>query len=168
MGKLRFTLTYLLFWIIIAFSCLLAENFSLLTVDHMGGMQMGSLFMLSFFIILLLVFYYILERKHNKIKIDTILLCTIATFVLFLHKLFDNFSPLFMMIAQYLIASALIGGMLLLISIFVSPISPRGWFEFYRSFTIPYIFLAGFYYYRVFSETKKQDALIKEIQNLQE
>ena len=80
MGKLRFTLTYLLFWIIIAFSCLLAENFSLLTVDHMGGMQMGSLFMLSFFIILLLVFYYILERKHNKIKIDTILLCTIATF----------------------------------------------------------------------------------------
>ena len=80
MGKLRFTLTYLLFWIIIAFSCLLAENFSLLTVDHMGGMQMGSLFMLSFFIILLLVFYYILERKHNKIKIDTILLCIIATF----------------------------------------------------------------------------------------
>ena len=94
--------------------------------------------------------------------------CTIATFVLFLHKLFDNFSPLFMMVAQYLIASALIGGMLLLISKCVSPITPRGWFEFYRSFTIPYIFLAGFYYYRVFSETKKQDALIKEIQNLQE
>ena len=91
-----------------------------------------------------------------------------VTFVLFLHKLFDNFSPLFMMVAQYLIASALIGGMLLLISKFVSPITPRGWFEFYRSFTIPYIFLAGFYYYRVFSETKKQDALIKEIQNLQE
>ena len=94
--------------------------------------------------------------------------CTIATFVLFLHKLFDNFSPLFMIVAQYLIASALIGGMLLLINKCVSPITPRGWFEFYRSFTIPYIFLAGFYYYRVFSETKKQDALIKEIQELGE
>ena len=80
MGKLRFTLAYLLFWVIIAFSCLLAENFSLLTNDHMGGMQSGSIFMLSFFTILLLVFYYILERKHNKIKIDTILLCIIATF----------------------------------------------------------------------------------------
>ena len=94
--------------------------------------------------------------------------CTIATFVLFLHKLFDNFSPLFMMVAQYIIACALIGGMLLLLSIFISPITPKGWFEFFRSFTIPYIFLAGFYYYRVFSETKKQDALIKEIQSLQD
>ncbi len=94
--------------------------------------------------------------------------CTIATFVLFLHKIFDNFSPLFMMVAQYLIACVLIGGMLLLISVFVSPITPKGWFEFFRSFTIPYIFLAGLYYYRVFSETKKQDALIKEIQSLQD
>ena len=94
--------------------------------------------------------------------------CTIATFVLFLHKLFDNFSPLFMMVAQYLIACALIGPMLLLISLFIEPITPRGWFEYYRSFTIPYIFLAGFYYYRVFSDTKKQNELIKEIQNFQE
>jgi hypothetical protein len=94
--------------------------------------------------------------------------CTIATFVLFLHKLFDNFSPLFMMVAQYLIACVLIGGMLLLISAFVSPITPKGWFEFFCSFTIPYIFLAGLYYYRVFSETKKQDALIKEIQSFQD
>lgn len=92
--------------------------------------------------------------------------CTIATFVLFLHKLFDNFSPLFMMIAQYLIACLLIGTMLLVISKFVEPIKPRGWFEFYRSFTIPYIFLAGFFYYRVFSETKKEAELIKEIQEL--
>ena len=73
-----------------------------------------------------------------------------------------------MMVAQYLIACVLIGGMLLLISAFVSPITPKGWFEFFRSFTIPYIFLAGLYYYRVFSETKKQDALIKEIQSLQD
>ena len=89
----------------------------------------------------------------------------IATFVLFLHKLFDRVSPLLMMIIQYVIACALIGGMLLLISRFISPVSPKGWFEFYRSFTIPYIVLAGFYYYRVFSETKKQNALIQEIQN---
>ena len=89
--------------------------------------------------------------------------CAIATFVLFLHKLFDSVSPLVMIIVQYLVACALVGLMLWLVSVFISPISPKGWFEFYRSFTIPYIFLAGFYYYRVFSETKKQDKLIQEI-----
>ena len=89
--------------------------------------------------------------------------CAIATLVLFLHKLFDSVSPLVMMIVQYLIACALVGIMLWLVSTFISPITPKGWFEFYRSFTIPYIFLAGFYYYRVFSETKKQDKLIQEI-----
>ena len=89
--------------------------------------------------------------------------CAIATFVLFLHKLFDSVSPLVMIIVQYLVACALVGLMLWLVSIFISPITPKGWFEFYRSFTIPYIFLAGFYYYRVFSETKKQDKLIQEI-----
>ena len=91
--------------------------------------------------------------------------CAIATFVLFLHKLFDSVSPLVMIIVQYLVACALVGLMLWLISMFISPITPKGWFEFYRSFTIPYIFLAGFYYYRVFSETKKQDKLIREIQS---
>ena len=89
--------------------------------------------------------------------------CAIATLVLFLHKIFENVSPLVMIIVQYIVACALVGLMLWLISTFISPITPKGWFEFYRSFTIPYIFLAGFYYYRVFSETKKQDKLIREI-----
>ena len=89
--------------------------------------------------------------------------CAIATFVLFLHRLFDNVSPLVMIIVQYIIACALVGLMLWLISTFVDTIMPRGWYEYYRSFTIPYIFLAGFYYYRVFSETKKQDKMIQEI-----
>lgn len=89
--------------------------------------------------------------------------CAIATLVLFLHKIFENVSPLVMIIVQYIVACALVGLMLWLISTFISPITLKGWFEFYRSFTIPYIFLAGFYYYRVFSETKKQDKLIQEI-----
>ena len=90
--------------------------------------------------------------------------CAIATFVLFLHKLFDSVSPLVMIIVQYLVACVLVGLMLWLVGVFISPITPQGWFEFYRSFTIPYIFLAGFYYYRVFSEAKKQNKLVREIQ----
>ncbi len=92
--------------------------------------------------------------------------CAIGTFVLFMYKLFDGLSPLLIIILQYLICCILIGIMLFLISIFVDPISPKGWYEFYRSFTIPYVFLAGFFYYRVFSETKKQDAMIHEIQEM--
>ncbi len=90
--------------------------------------------------------------------------CTIATFVLFLHGLFDNVSPLVMIIVQYLAACVLCAIMILLVGLVEGPVTPGGWFEFYRSFTIPYIILAGFYYYRVFSETKKQDDLIKDIQ----
>ena len=90
--------------------------------------------------------------------------CAIATFVLFLHNLFDSVSPLVMIIVQYLVACALVGLMLWVISSFISPITPRGWFEYYRSFTIPYVLLAGYYYYRVFSDAKKQDSIIREIQ----
>lgn len=90
--------------------------------------------------------------------------CAVATFVLFLHKLFDNVSPLVMIIAQYLIACAAVALILLTVSVTISPVSPKGWFEYFRSFTIPYIIFAAFYYYRVFSETKKQDDLIRQIQ----
>ncbi|MBO6206573.1 MAG: hypothetical protein J6O73_06500 [Lachnospiraceae bacterium] len=90
--------------------------------------------------------------------------CAIGTFVLYLYRLFDGLSPLMIMILQYLICCVLLAIMLLLLSTFVDPISPRGWYEYYRSFTIPYIILAGFFYYRVFSETKKQEKLLLEIQ----
>ena len=91
--------------------------------------------------------------------------CAIATFVLFLHRLFDNVSPLVMIIVQYLVACGLCAAMLFVLSMVIEPITPRGWFEYYRSFTIPYIFLAGLYCFRVFSETKKQDDVLKEIQS---
>ena len=80
MGKLRFTLTYLLFWFIIVFSCLLAENFALFSSDHMGGMSIDSLIMLSMFVIFLLIVYYIRERNRNKITIDKVLLPIIVIF----------------------------------------------------------------------------------------
>ncbi len=101
----------------------------------------------------------------NNINVLVMFLtCAIATFVLFLHRLFENVSPLVMIIVQYLAACALCAVLLLIVSTLTGPITPRGWFEYYRSFTIPYILLAGFYYYRVFADAKKQDALIRELQ----
>ena len=103
-------------------------------------------------------------QSNNLNVLVMFVTCAIGTFVLYLYRLFDGLSPLLIMILQYLICCALLAIMLLLLSTFVEPISPRGWYEYYRSFTIPYIILAGFFYYRVFSETKKQEKLLMEIQ----
>ena len=103
-------------------------------------------------------------ETNNRNVIVMFLTCAIATFVLFLHGLFDNVSPLVMIIVQYLAACGLCALLLLLVGAVNEPVSPKGWFEYYRSFTIPYIILAAYYYYRVFSDAKKQDALIREIQ----
>ena len=91
-------------------------------------------------------------------------LCAIASFVLSLNKLFDDLSPLLMIILQYVIVLALCGGFLLVLSIF-DPISPKGWFEYFRSFTVPYIIIAAIYYYSLYDEAKKQDRMIKDIQD---
>ena len=90
-------------------------------------------------------------------------LCLIGTFVLYLHKLFDNFSPLFMIVVQYLAACGLSALFIWIVSFFAGPVSAHSWFELWRSFTIPYVILAALYYWRVFSEAKKQDKLIQEI-----
>ena len=89
--------------------------------------------------------------------------CAIAVFVLSLHKLLTRFSPLAMILIQFVVSLGLCCLVVFIISL-IEPVSPRGWFEFIRSFVIVYILGAGFYYYRVFKDAKKQDMLIKEIQ----
>ena len=103
--------------------------------------------------------------ETNNINVMVMfVLCLIGTFVLYLHKLFDRFSPLFMIIVQYVAACGLSALFIWIMSLFFGPVSAHNWFEFWRSFTIPYVILAAFYYWRVFSEAKKQDKLIREIQ----
>ena len=80
MGKLRYTLTFVLFWFIIIFSCFLAENFNLFAAEHMEGMSVESLITLSFCIILALVFYYFREHKKNGLTLDKVLLPIITIF----------------------------------------------------------------------------------------
>ena len=80
MGKLRFTLTYIVFWIILVFSCLLAENFAILSTDHMGGMSLDSILFLTIFVIVLLLYYYYREHKDNQVTFDKVLLPVIGIF----------------------------------------------------------------------------------------
>lgn len=94
--------------------------------------------------------------------------CLIIVWVLSLHKLFENVSPLVMIIVQYLLSLGLCSLVVLVLSYFIEPVSAKGWFEYFRSFTIPYIFGAGYYYYRVFKDAKEQSKLIAEIQEIAE
>ena len=74
MGKLRFTLTNIIIWIVLLLSCLLAENFAILNTNPLAGFSLTPAYILTFSTILLLVFYYILEHKKNGLTFDRILL----------------------------------------------------------------------------------------------
>lgn len=74
MGRLRFTLTNIMFWIVILLSCFLAENYALFTDTPRSGFDSFPLYFLTFAIIGLLVFYYISEHKKNGLTLDKILL----------------------------------------------------------------------------------------------
>lgn len=74
MGKLRFTLTNIIIWIVLLLSCLLAENFALMNTNPLAGFSLAPAYILTFSTILLLVFYYILEHKKNGLTFDRILL----------------------------------------------------------------------------------------------
>ena len=91
--------------------------------------------------------------------------CTIACVVLNLHKLFDCFSPLVMIIVQYVIAAGLVFVTVRVFSLILDETPTRkNWYELFRSFTIPYFIGAGIYYYSIFAEAKVQSHMIKEIQ----
>lgn len=74
MGKLRFVLTSVLFWVILVLSCLLAENYALFSSSPKSGLTNSSLYILSFGLIALLIIYYVIEHKKNKLSFDKILL----------------------------------------------------------------------------------------------
>ena len=74
MGRLRFTLTNIMFWIVLLLSCFLAENYALFTDAPRSGFDSFPLYFLTFAIIGLLVFYYITEHKKNGLTFDKILL----------------------------------------------------------------------------------------------
>ncbi len=105
---------------------------------------------------------------NNVNVIMMFIFCNIAVFVLSIHKFFEKLSPLAMIVIQYVVACALCSLAVYIGTFFYGPVTPRGWFELFRSFTIPYIIGAALYYYRLWDEAKKQQNLLNEIQGLHE
>ena len=107
-------------------------------------------------------------ETNNANVIMMFIFCNIAVFVLSIHKFFEKLSPLSMIVIQSVIACALCAFAVYIGTFFYGPVTPRGWFELFRSFTIPYIIGAALYYYRLWDDAKKQQNLLKEIQELNE
>jgi len=106
-------------------------------------------------------------QTNNANVILMFTFCAIAVFVLSLHKLLSELSPLMMILIQFVVSFGLCMLVVFIIS-FIEPVTPRGWFEFIRSFVIIYVLGAGYYYFRLFRDTKKQNDLIAELRQKKE
>lgn len=91
-----------------------------------------------------------------------LLWCSIAVFILSIHHLFEDWSPIGMIIIQYLIAVCLVYLSIYLMSFF-EEVAEGGYRDAFISFTIPYIIGAIFYYISLYNAAKRQNKLIQQI-----
>ena len=80
MGKLRFTLTNVIFWVIMLMIIFVSEFFVVYGTRSLPVSSSIIIFSISFLIIGLMVVYYLLEHKKNQIKIDWVLLPVLIIF----------------------------------------------------------------------------------------
>lgn len=92
--------------------------------------------------------------------------CSIAVITLFSHRFLSRFSPIIMILVQYIIALLLVMGTLF-ISRFFEELGPTTLYDGFRSFTIPFVIGAIIYYINVFLEAKKQNRLLQQVKQLQ-
>ncbi len=88
-----------------------------------------------------------------------------ATFVLFMHRIFQKTPLLFVIIGQYVVVMGMV-----LLGIFVTSkfveIASNAYRDMFLQITIPYIILAGIYYILYFKEIKKANLNLSEIKKL--
>ena len=80
MGKLRFTLTSIIFWIVLVLSCFLSENITLFAQNPNAGLSFQSAAILTACLLVLFAIYFFFEHKNNKIGFEKILLPCLAFF----------------------------------------------------------------------------------------
>ena len=78
MGKLKFTLANILFWISIIASCLLLENVAFLSSDLKGGLNNTIFFMLFALAMIGYLAYFIVGHVKNKTTIDFFLIAVLG------------------------------------------------------------------------------------------
>lgn len=74
MKRFRFTLSSIYLWEAFGVLCLLFSNVSILSVKPSSGFDISSFTILTISTVILLFTYYFIEHKHNKMKIDWVVL----------------------------------------------------------------------------------------------
>ncbi len=78
MGKLKFALTNIWFWLTMAVGCFFVENIALLTKNPTGGFDYTTFWLFAIAAFTCAIMYIVLERKKNHIGVDKILLPTMV------------------------------------------------------------------------------------------
>ena len=108
------------------------------------------------------IFEIIINRKMNPTQLNIFLflvLSILGVAVLSQHYRFNRFSPLAMIVMQYMIAEIIILASLKIAYFFVD-IHPDGYRDMTLSFSVPYLIGALIYYIRLRLEVKKQNQLL--------
>lgn len=111
------------------------------------------------------IFEIIINGKMNPTQLNIFLflvLSILGVAVLSQHYRFNRFSPLAMIIMQYMIAEIIILASLKIASFFVD-IHPDGYRDMTLSFSVPYLIGALIYYICLRLEVKKQNQLLRII-----
>lgn len=111
------------------------------------------------------IFEIIYKSEMNPTQLNMFLfliLSILGVGVLSQHYRFERFSPLTMIILQYVIAVAVLVISLWIASFFVD-IHPDGYKDMTLSFSIPYIIGAVIYYICLRLEVKEQNRLLRNI-----
>lgn len=111
------------------------------------------------------IFEIINNREMNPTQLNMFLfliLSILGVGVLSQHYRFERFSPLTMIILQYVIAVAIIVISLWIASFFVD-IHPDGYKDMTLSFSIPYFIGVVIYYISLRLEVKEQNRLLRNI-----
>lgn len=86
----------------------------------------------------------------------------VATFILSLHKYLQNVPIILVMILQYVVLiGAVMGG--IWIGTKLVDMSPSAYREMFWCVTIPYVVLAGIYYFSFFWEVKNANKMLMEL-----
>ncbi|MCI8281122.1 MAG: hypothetical protein HFI76_05385 [Lachnospiraceae bacterium] len=111
------------------------------------------------------IFEISVKREMNPTQLNLFLfflLSVLGVGVLSQHYRLERFSPLAMMVIQYLIAIAVI-----LISLkaasYVTDIHPNGYRDLTVSFSIPYVIGAIIYYIHLWLQVRKQNRILEKI-----
>lgn len=103
------------------------------------------------------------EMNPTQLNIFLFLILSIlGVAVLSQHYRFDRFSPLVMIVVQYMLAILMIMFSLWFASFFVT-IHPNGYRDMTISFSIPYFIGTIIYYIFLKTEVRKQNALLKKM-----